>query len=223
MRRNYFSPYVSPHGELCDKHRFTSIYSVGTCQSVLRIVAIKFFIERGWRSCCRLIIQVEKETRSEGGYSNTRENLRSEYRYPLSVNQHRWLAIDIYIYMYIRNVGTRQRFVCTMILILCTCYFVLFNTSITLTCQFRFRKFPNIIVYFRRREEKFCSLSLRFCSSWSYDEFFFVWCIQRLLTLLWKFVWDIFEISTYRILFLRYRIQNFQSILQNNFLRLLFY
>ena len=137
---------------------------------------------------------MEKETRSGGGYSNTRENLRSEYRYPLSVNQHRWLAIDIYIY--IRNVGTRQRFVCTMILILCTCYFVLFNTSITLTCQFRFRKFPNIIVYFRRREEKFCSLSLRFCSSWSYDEFFFVWCIQRLLTLLWKFVWDIFEFST---------------------------
>lgn len=89
VRRNYFSPYVSPHGELCDKHRFTSIYSVGTCQSVLRIVAIKFFIERGWRSCCRLIIQVEKETRSGGGDSNTRENLRSEYRYPLSVNQHR--------------------------------------------------------------------------------------------------------------------------------------
>ena len=112
------------------------------------------------------------------------------------ISQSTPLISNRYIYMYIRNVGTRQRFVCTMILILCTCYFVLFNTSITLTCQFRFRKFPNIIVYFRRREEKFCSLSLRFCSSWSYDEFFFVWCIQRLLTLLWKFVWDIFEFST---------------------------
>lgn len=181
--------YVSLYGKLCDKHRFTLVRVNRFCGSWL--LNFSSNMEGGEERRQLLLFNCtggERDERNGRGIFEYSEDLHSvassEYRYPLSVNQHRWLAIDIYI----PNVGTRQRFVCTIIL----CYLIHVVGNTDMPISVRNSRILLFILERERRNFVLCSVRIGATMNFSFylEDYWYYGT---------KFVWDIFEFLSFLI------------------------